>query len=145
MFFRRQTPHEFTFAERLDRLTQAGFDVKTRGAQQAVVTRNGCSAVVEEVPGSSPKISKAGILIGGEIASLVDVGYQKVWRTPGGRNEPALAFQLQELHGFQEDLREGLGMPSLYNESLGTVNDDHLYDRVVGRDEGVRRHPWERE
>ena len=56
---------------------------------------------------------------------------------------PALAPQLQALHRFEEDLKEGLGLISLYNEGLGTTSDLHLYDRVRGRDAGVHR-PWER-
>ena len=70
--------------------------------------------------------------MGGEIAALVDGGYQKFWRA-GGRNVPALAGQLEALHEFEEDLREGLGLESFYNTSLGTTNDLHLYDRLTGR------------
>ena len=46
----------------------------------------------------------------------------------------AEAEELRELHTFLEDLREGLGQDSLYNTSLGTTNQKHLYDRVRGRD-----------
>jgi len=46
---------------------------------------------------------------------------------------PALASQLHALHGFEEDLRAALGVDSLYNTSLGTINDVHNYDRVEGR------------
>jgi hypothetical protein len=59
----------------------------------------------------------------------VDTGFQKFWRTPDGRDLPALAAHLRELHAFLEDLRETLGLTSLYNTALGTVNDLHLYDR----------------
>ena len=48
---------------------------------------------------------------------------------------PALASQLQALHAFDEDLREALGLTSLYNVSLGTTADEHLYDRLEDRDE----------
>jgi hypothetical protein len=54
--------------------------------------------------------------------------------TPSGEKSAALAEQLRELHEFLEDLREGLGHSSLYNTSLGTTNQKHLYDRVAGRD-----------
>ena len=37
-----------------------------------------------------------------------------------------------------------LGLPSLYNLSLGTTSDEHLYDRVEDRDEGPREHTWEK-
>ena len=61
----------------------------------------------------------------------------------------ARADQLKALHAFEEDLKEGLGLTSLYNTSLGTVSALHLYDRVVGRDlERAQKspvpRPWDR-
>ncbi|HSW50817.1 MAG TPA: hypothetical protein VLH09_11615, partial [Bryobacteraceae bacterium] len=64
---------------------------------------------------------------------LVDGGFQKFLETPSGRRRPALAAELKRLHDFQADLREALGLKSLYNESLGTVSDRHAYDRLTGR------------
>ena len=59
---------------------------------------------------------------------------------------PATADKLEALHTFVEEFKEGLGLPSLYNESLGTTSEGYLYDRVNGRDEPeakrVKR-PWE--
>jgi hypothetical protein len=54
-----------------------------------------------------------------------------------------VASDLKLIHNFQEDLREALGLTSLYNESLGTVSNQYLYDRVVDRDRGVPVRPWE--
>jgi hypothetical protein len=34
-------------------------------------------------------------------------------------------------------LKEALGLVSLYNEGLGTTFDQHMYDRVKGRDARV--------
>jgi len=56
---------------------------------------------------------------------------------------PALATYLKALHNFEEDLKEALGLTSLYNQALGTRADEHLYDRVKDRDSGGRRRPWE--
>jgi hypothetical protein len=81
--------------------------------------------------------------VGSEIASLVSRGYQMFLRTPSGKEIPALADQLKTLHAFDEDLREGLGLTSLYNLSLGTTSDDHLYDRVEDRDAPHHPRPWE--
>lgn len=142
MFFRREKPHVTTFEERVASLKQAGFE--TRPASQGVVaTRGGCAALVEP-KGDSVEIGKAGVLVGGEIAMLVHGGYQMFLRTPGGRELPALASHLKALHAFDEDLREALGLTSLYNLSLGTVCDDHLYDRVEDRDAPQHPHPWEK-
>ena len=75
--------------------------------------------------------------------AVVSRGYQMFLRTPSGKEIPALADQLKKLHAFDEDLREGLGLTSLYNLSLGTTSDDHLYDRVEDRDQPHHPRPWE--
>ena len=72
-------------------------------------------------------------MLGGEVATLLDRGYQKFWKS--SRLEvPATADSLKAVHRFGEELREVIGEPSLYNESLGTTSDSYLYDRVKGRD-----------
>ena len=87
--------------------------------------------------------SVAGMEMGGEIGALVDGGFQKFFRTPAGKNRPALADDLKALHEFEEDLREALGQESYYNQSLGTVSTLYLYDRVKDRDGGVPKRVWE--
>jgi hypothetical protein len=109
----------------------------------ALVTRDGCGAMVEDSGNGQVKVGKAGVLVGAEIANLVSRGYQMFLRTPSGKEIPALADQLKKLHAFDEDLREGLGLTSLYNLSLGTTSDDHLYDRVEDRDAPHHPRPWE--
>ena len=125
MFFRRQHPRVPSFAERLDQLRQAGFTV-----EGPLVSRDGCAAGVSEAGISG----RTGILLDGEIAILVDGGFQKFFRTPSGKSRPALASDLASLHAFEEDLRQILGLPSLYNESLGTVSTSYRYDRLQGRE-----------
>src|SRR5579871_310925 len=143
MFFRRQKPQEPTFNERLEKLKQFGFKIESQGSGKAKVSRNGIAAVIEDVPDQPPHVNKAGLSMGDEIGLLVNVGYQQFWLTASGRRAAATAQQLKELHSFQEDLKEGLGLVSLYNESLGTISDLHLYDRVERRDEGGAHKPWE--
>ncbi|HEY2842068.1 MAG TPA: hypothetical protein VGJ09_00400 [Bryobacteraceae bacterium] len=142
MFFRNQKAHEWTFEERLGDLKQFRFEVQ-RQTNGALVTRDGCGAMVEDAGGGKVKIDKTGILIGKEIASLVNHGYQMFLTTASGKEFPALAEHLKKLHAFDEDLREGLGITSLYNLSLGTTTDDHLYDRVEDRDAPHQPRPWE--
>jgi hypothetical protein len=83
--------------------------------------------------------------VGGEISKLVDKGYQKFLKTT--KTEiAATADHLKALHGFSEELKEGLGMASLYNESLGTVSESYQYDRVKDRDLPAKsrpKRPWE--
>jgi hypothetical protein len=142
MFFKNQKPHEWTFAERLANLKQFRFEFQSQ-ASGALVTRDGCGAMVQDLGAGQVKVGKAGLLVGAEIASLVSRGYQMFLRTPSGKEIPALADQLKKLHAFEEDLREGLGLTSLYNLSLGTTADDHLYDRVEDRDAPHHPRPWE--
>ncbi|MGB9148269.1 MAG: hypothetical protein WCC14_20770, partial [Acidobacteriaceae bacterium] len=81
-----------------------------------------------------------GPVLGGEIAQLVDHGFQKFFTT--SKTElPATAERLQTLHRFVEELKEVTGSVTLYNEALGTVSDAYLYDRVKGRDLPVAERP----
>ena len=144
MFFRHQKTKVPIFQERLDTLRSQGFRVENEPAGGSRVSRNGCAAVLEDRRGPYPHVNKAGIVIGNELAFMVNGGYQMFFRTLRGQTQPALAEQLHALHDFEEDLKEALGLTSLYNESLGTTADQHLYDRIVSRDKGVPKRPWER-
>ena len=99
--------------------------------------------MVEDLGEGKVRIGKAGILIGKEIGILLNGGYQMFFRTPSGTEIPAMASQLKTLHAFDEDLREGLGLISLYNLSLGTTSEAHMYDRVEDRDAPKHLRPWE--
>ncbi len=130
MFFRRKHPSEPTFEDRLGVLGQEAFEIVRQPDGRIRVAKHGCAALISaERP---PRIERAGWMVGDRIAQLVDEGYQKFWDS-GERQIPALASQLQALHAFEEDLRAALGVESLYNTSLGTINDVHNYDRVEGR------------
>jgi hypothetical protein len=128
VIFRRQQNKQPTLDERLQALRAGGFETQALPEGRVRVDREGCAAVVSP----AGRIELAGWNLNGEIALLVDGGYQKFWQA-GNRKVPALAQQLMALHDFEEDLREGLGLISEYNTSLGTVNDLHNYDRVAGR------------
>jgi hypothetical protein len=144
MFFRRERPKPPTFDERLSKLREAGFAVTATEGGGTQVSRHGCAAVLKDGGAEAPEIGAAGWLTGGEIGLLTDLGYQKIWLTATKRRVPATAAQLKALQNFKEDLREGVGLESLYNESLGTTNDLHIYDRVKGRDRGVPARAWEK-
>jgi hypothetical protein len=146
MFFRNAKPKVESFEERIAGLKELGFTAKMQSAGRCLVTRAGCGAVIEDLGDGKMGIAigKAGVLVGGEIALLIHGGYQMFLRTPSGKEVPALATHLKTLHAFEEDLREGLGMTTLYNQALGTVCDDHLYDRVEDRDAGPQHHAWDK-
>ena len=125
-----------------------GFDIiEAPGSSGRVFLRKyKVSAAIERTPDGGVKIfAYPGYVIGGEISKLVDLGHQKVLRTTKA-DYPATADHLRALHDFSQELKEGIGATSLYNESLGTVSESYLYDRVRGRDlpEAERpKRPWQ--
>jgi hypothetical protein len=129
MFGHRPDSRPTIFEDRLGTLRHAGFAVEPAGAARYRVARHGCAALID----TTPAVVHSGVVLGNEVADLVDGGFQKFLATPSARREPALASQLQALHDFEEDLREALGLTSLYNQSLGTTCDHHAYDRLAGR------------
>lgn len=144
MFFRNVKAKVWTFDDRLSSLREAGFAVSPENGGGTRVTRGACGAVIEDKGNGKVGIGKAGVLIGKEIGILLSAGYQMFLRTPSGKEIPALATHLQTLHSFDEDLREALGLTSLYNLSLGTTSEAHMYDRVVDRDRQPETHPWDK-
>jgi len=144
MFFRRERTKKLTFEDHMTVARAAGFRTEAAGAGKTRIERNGIAAIFGPGPGDIPQvIEPAGVVIGREIGTLTDGGFQKFFTTPGGKRKPALAEELKAIQNFQEDLREALDLESLYNESLGTVSNLYLYDRLEGRDNGTHDKPWD--
>jgi hypothetical protein len=143
MFFRRERLKNPTFAERLENLRHAGFTLAPVADGVVRTSRGGYAVDLKDENGTVAMAGRAGIARGSEIGALVDGGFQKFFQTPSGRKMPALADELKALHDFEEDLKEGLGQESYYNESLGTVSTFYSYDRVKDRDRGVPKRVWE--
>ncbi len=80
----------------------------------------------------------------GEVARLLDRGYQKFIKTHQ-YELPATASQLHAIHTFSEELTKLIGGESLYNQSLGTTSDVYEYDRLRGREDesAASKRPWE--
>src|SRR6266404_38424 len=139
---------ERTYDDALPWLREHGFDVLEAPAtpNRVFLKKHGCSAAIERAEDGHVKLfAKPGYLIGGEISRLIDKGYQKFLKT-SKLEVPATADHLKAIHQFAEELREALGGVSLYNESLGTVSDSYMYDRVEGRDLPEAQRPkraWE--
>jgi hypothetical protein len=137
-----------TYEEALAWLRDNGFDVTDApGTNGRVFLRKyNVSAAIQRMPNDAVKIfAYPGYLVGSEISKLVNRGYQQFLKT--SKNEiPATAEHLKALQQFAEELKVALGLPSLYNESLGTVSEAYQYDRVENRDKpAVERpkRPWE--
>jgi hypothetical protein len=73
------------------------------------------------------------IMLNGKFTRLWDAGYQKFLLTDDGMKVPALASHLENLRKFNEELRTALGVPTFYNEALGSVSQLSVYDRLKGR------------
>ena len=137
-----------TYEEALAWLRDNGFDMTDApGTASRVFLRkyNG-SAAIQKTPGDGVKIfAFPGYLIGSEISKLVNRGYQQFLKT-SKTETPATADQLKALQTFSEELKMALGLPSLYNESLGTVSESYHYDRIENRDKPAvdrPKRPWE--
>ena len=98
------------------------------------VRKYGCAAEIAAAPDGSVEIlARPGWLLNGEIARLLDRGYQKFIKT-SKLEIPASADHLRSIHEFTEELNEAIGATTLYNEALGTTSNVYNYDRVKGRD-----------
>src|SRR3954468_18437322 len=143
-----KTIEERSYEEALAWVRDHGFDVTDApGTTTRVFLRKyNVSAAIEKTREDGVKIfAYPGYLIGSEISKLVNRGYQQFLKTSKAE-VPATADQLKSLQSFSEELKQALGLPSLYNESLGTVSEAYQYDRVEDRDKpGIERpkRPWE--
>lgn len=137
-----------TYEDAVAWLREHGFDViDAPGTVGRVFLKkyNVSAAIQKNGDGSAKIFAYPGYLIGGEISKLVNRGYQQFLKT-AKTEVPATADHLKALHQFAEELKEALALPSLYNESLGTVSESYQYDRIKDRDEPqVERpkRPWE--
>jgi hypothetical protein len=138
-----------TFDEALNWLRAHDFELlEAPGtANRIFLKKYKCSAAIEKTQDGGVRIfAFPGNLISGEIAKLVDRGYQKFLKTSKAEIS-ATAEHLKALHSFSEELKEAIGATSLYNESLGSVSEAYTYDRVKDRDlpESSRpKRPWQR-
>lgn len=142
-------PHVPSFNETLDILRAHSFEVAPYAAVSGgmLVGKHGAGAVLVPSSQAGQPVAYAvhpGVLVRGEVARLLDRGYQKFIRT-NQFELPATAGQLHAIHAFTEELKLLIGETCLYNESLGTTSDLYQYDRLKGREalkpEPAR--PWE--
>jgi hypothetical protein len=139
---------ERTYDEALGWFRDHGFDItEAPGTNGRVFLRKyNVSAAIQKTPEDGVKIfAYPGYLIRSEISKLINRGYQQFLKT-SKMEIPATADHLKALQSFSEELKIGLGLPSLYNESLGTVSESYHYDRVKDRDKPAvdrPKRPWE--
>jgi len=139
-----------SYEEAMTWLRDHAFDLlEAPGTQyRTFVKKYNVSAAIQRLDDGGVKIfAYPGYLVNGEISKLVDGGYQKFLKT-SKTQIAATADHLKAIHQFTEELKEALGLNSLYNESLGTVSESYHYDRVKDRDlpeEARPKRPWQAE
>jgi hypothetical protein len=137
-----------TYDDALGYFREHGFDLlEAPGTTGRVFLKKyNVSAAIQKDGDNGIKIfAYPGYLVGSEISKLVNKGYQQFLKT-SKTEVPATADHLKALHAFSEELKEALGLPSLYNESLGTVSESYQYDRIVDRDKPEaerKKRPWQ--
>jgi hypothetical protein len=121
----------------IESLAALGFTVgSTRGVVR--VEKYGCGAEFrQDNDGRYQLTIIPTIMVKGQFTRLWDAGYQKFLLTDEGIKLPALASHLQNLRKYNEELRTALGIPTFYNEALGSVSQVSVYDRVRGREGDV--------
>lgn len=138
----KQKIKQLTFDEVVSTLGNERFDVSpAAGGAKGVpgarrVSKYGCAAEIgpSELKEAPIKVlTKGGWVLNGEIARIMDKGYQKFLAT-STLQVPATADHLRAIHRFDEEFKEAAGALSLYNEAMGTTSDVYVYDRVKGRE-----------
>lgn len=124
-----------SFDEILNSLRADRFDVQERAGApgEFQIAKHGCAAVIRRGELGVEFVVSPGVLLGGEIARLLDRGFQKFLKT-SKLEVTATADHLRAIHNFSEELKMDVGSDSLYNTALGTTSDRYMYDRVKGRD-----------
>jgi hypothetical protein len=136
-----------SFEEAVSQLRSLQFDVQqvAGDSNRVRVSKYDCAAeLARDEKGGVALAHKPGIVLGGEIAVLLDRGFQKFFKT-SKLEMAATAERLKAEYRFTQELDEATGGVSLYNESLGTTSDTYMYDRLKGRNgdwPGKGRAPW---
>jgi hypothetical protein len=117
----------------MDALSGAGFVVSSTGGVMRV-EKYGCGAEFRRTSDDHYTMTiPPTLLLNGQFVRLWDAGYQKFLLTDDGRKFPAHSDQLVNMRKFNEELRTALGVPTYYNEALGSIAQVSVYDRVKGR------------
>lgn len=117
----------------VESLSAKGFLVRSSGGVVRI-EKYGCGAELRKEPqGSYGMTIIPSIMLQGQFTHLWDAGYQKFLLTHEGRKYPIRVDQLANLRRFNEELRTALGVPTYYNEAIGSTCQYSVYDRVKGR------------
>ena len=117
----------------VESLAAKGFLVRSSGGVVRI-EKHGCGAELRKNPAGHFQMTIIpSIMHQGQFTRLWDAGYQKFLLTNEGLKLPIRVAQLGDLRRFNEELRTALGVPTYYNEALGSTCQYSVYDRVKGR------------
>jgi hypothetical protein len=118
---------------RIEKLPASGFTVRSTGGVVRI-EKYGCGSELRQSSDGKYQMTELpAIMHQGQFTRLWDAGYQKFLITHEATKVPARVQQLQDLRRFNEELRTGLGVPTYYNEALGSTCHYSVYDRLKGR------------
>jgi hypothetical protein len=117
----------------VESLAAKGFLVRSSGGVVRI-EKFGCGAELRKSSAGHFQMTIIpSIMHQGQFTRLWDAGYQKFLLTNEGLKLPIRVAQLGDLRRFNEELRTALGVPTYYNEALGSTCQYSVYDRVKGR------------
>ncbi len=117
----------------VESLSAKAFLVRSSGGVVRI-EKYDCGAELRKTPeGRYQMTVMPTIMLDGQFTRLWDAGYQKFLLSNEGKKSPVLVTQLAHLRRFNEELRTALGVPTYYNEAIGSTCQVSAYDRVKGR------------
>lgn len=117
----------------VESLSAKGFLVRSSGGVVRIEKYN-CGAELRKTPEGRYQMTVIPtIMMQGQFTRLWDAGYQKFLLTTEGKKYPIRVDQLASMRDFNEELRTALGVPTYYNEALGSTCQFTVYDRLKGR------------
>jgi len=122
----------FTQAQ-VESLSAKGFLVRSSGGVVRI-EKYDCGAELRKVARGDFEMTEIPcIMWEGQFTRVWDAGYQKFLITHDAKKLPVHVNQLANLRRFNEEMRTVLGVPTYYNEALGSTCHVTVYDRVKGR------------
>jgi hypothetical protein len=104
-------------------LKAAGFEIRPSSILPSWIqaSRGDCAVLFRETLDNRVEMLRSpGLLRNGKIFRVLDKGYQK-FLTDDQREIPANASHLEQISSFYQDFKEAIGLPVLFNESLGAL------------------------
>lgn len=121
----------FTQAQ-VESLSAKGFLVRSSGGVVRI-EKYDCGAELRKAPQGDFQMTQIPcVMWDGQFTRLWDAGYQKFLLTHDAKKLPVHVSQLANLRRFNEEMRTALGVPTYYNEALGSTCHVTVYDRVKG-------------